>query len=43
MKIRLNPELIAQGSDPAGCCGIYRQVQVIKILKTDLIFNLTYI
>jgi hypothetical protein len=44
MKIGLNPELIAQGSGPAGCYGIYQQyVQVIKILKKDIIFNLSYI
>ncbi len=25
MKIEINPELIAQGSGLAGCCGIYQQ------------------
>jgi hypothetical protein len=34
MKIGLNPELIVQGSGPAGCYGIYQQyLQVIRILK----------
>ncbi len=34
MKNAINPELILQGSGPAGCCGIYQQsMQVIKIFK----------
>ncbi len=41
MKIGLNPEIIVQGSGPAGCYGIYQQqLQVIRILKKDLIYNL---
>ncbi len=44
MKTGLNPALIAQGSGFAGCYGIYQhKVQVTKILKKDLMFNLSYI
>ncbi len=42
MKIRMIK--IRLGLGPAGCYGIYHQkVQVIKILKKDLKFNLSYI
>jgi hypothetical protein len=30
MKIGLNPELIVQGSGPAGCYGIYRKKETDK-------------
>ncbi len=41
MEIGLNPELIAQGSGVDECYGIYQQqVQVIRISKKDLIYNL---